>query len=582
MKKLFTRVVTLLILGVLLLAIPVEIIGLIQSQKTFERESDEKVKYAVQSAATDLNVVFSNMENLVTMLQSTVQTMFSGQNYINDHTVFLRLKQQTGEIIKNTLEKTEHISGLYVTFSTNLHSGMEEIWYAYDNDHLRLVDATDYVPPESWLVEGNPRVGYYYSAIENGEYWGGNSWESSLDEYMSSHSKSVYDTSGNLIGIVGSDMSMPAINDTLDSIKIYEDSQMVLFDDNMDYLASSNDVDRQTKAISILINEIKAHSVNTPFTYTANDGKEHLASCTRLNNGWFLAATQPTDSIMTSAIRTRYQLIITMLLTIVIIIAIVITLIKRFYEPVVKTAEQNEIVMIHQSRQAKPGEMVGNIAHQCKQPLNNINIDISNMRDDCRANELTPDLFNEYEQRIRENVTIMSETITDFANFLKPDKKKEKFSLRDSIDTALSIMKENLVINQINIINNVDKSISLLNYKNEFMQCVFNILENARDAAIESDIWPRTIKISAREDSNTDSKIIYLYIFNSGHNIPEEQHEKVFKPYYSTKEKKGGTGIGLYLVKQIIEKHFDGTISFTNDDGGVTFTITVMEAKNEH
>ena len=225
MKKLFTRVVTLLILGVLLLAIPVEIIGLIQSQKTFERESDEKVKYAVQSAATDLNVVFSNMENLVTMLQSTVQTMFSGQNYINDHTVFLRLKQQTGEIIKNTLEKTEHISGLYVTFSTNLHSGMEEIWYAYDNDHLRLVDATDYVPPESWLVEGNPRVGYYYSAIENGEYWGGNSWESSLDEYMSSHSKSVYDTSGNLIGIVGSDMSMPAINDTLDSIKIYEDSQ---------------------------------------------------------------------------------------------------------------------------------------------------------------------------------------------------------------------------------------------------------------------------------------------------------------------------------------------------------------------
>ena len=124
------------------------------------------------------------------------------------------------------------------------------------------------------------------------------------------------------------------------------------------------------------------------------------------------------------------------------------------------------------------------------------------MKDDYYSDELTSDRFNEYQAKIRENVSIMSGTITDFADFLKPDRRKERFFLKDSVDKALSIMNENLVINQVNIINDVADDISITNYRNEFIQCIFNILENARDSVISSKITPGIIKISS-EIKNT-------------------------------------------------------------------------------
>ena len=575
MKNLFNRVVILLTLVIFLLALPVEIVGLIRNQKAFEDEADEKIKYAIQSAATDLNVVLSNMENLVTMLHSTVQATFSGTNYVYDPAVFSQLKRQTGNIIKDTLKKTERISGLYVTFSPSLHSGMEEVWYAYRDGKITFIDARLYAP--SWLLEGNPRVDYYYDAIKNGEYWGADDYESSLDEYMATHTQSIYDNEGNLIGIAGSDMLMSELRNMLSSIKIYRDSQIVLFDSDMNYCASNIDIKKPTKVYSVLINEIGSHHDNTTFHYTSSDGQEYIAAYTTLNNDWILVATQTTDAAMASATETRNTLIATMMLTILIIVIIVLLLIKRYYEPVIESAEQNEILMINQSRQAKLGEMVGNISHQCKQPLNNINIDISNMRDDYMADELTEKLFNEYAQRIRENVSVMANTITDFADFLKPDRNKENFSIRDSVNTALSIMKESLVINEIIIINSVDANLTITNYRNEFIQCVFNILENARDAVISSGEKPGRIVISADEKNKGGHKITSLNIFNSGSKIPAEQKDKIFTPYFSTKEADGGTGIGLYIVKQIIERHFHGNVSFVNCNEGVIFTITVKE-----
>ena len=574
-NNLFKRAVTLIILGILLLALPVEVIGLIRNQKAFESEANEKIEYAVQSAAADLNVVFSNMENLVNMLQATVETTFSGTDYRYDYTVFSHLKQQTGEVIEQTLEGTELISGLYLTFSPDLHTGMEEVWYSRKGEDIAFIDARLYAP--SWLVEGNPRVDYYYDAIEEGQYWGAPDYESSLDEYMATHTKSVYDRNGDLIGIVGSDMSIHNVNEALRSVKIYKDSQIALFDSNMAFCASNCDVKNPEKHFSALIDGMSSRSQGRPFKYTTSDGKEHIAAYTELNNGWILATTQTVDSVMSSAINTRYTLIATMLLTVIIIIVIVIVLIRRFYGPVIESAEQNEILMINQSRQAKLGEMVGNIAHQCKQPLNNINIDITNMKDDHNAGELTADLFNQYEKRIRENVTVMSDTITDFADFLKPDRAKELFSLKESVETALSIMKESLVINRISIVNDVDGDITITNYRNEFIQCIFNILENARDASIASCIRPATIKFSSEVLMHGSRKTIKLHIFNSGDPIPDETAKSIFLPYYSTKEGKGGTGIGLYLAKQIIEKHFDGNITFTNVEGGVVFSMTVKE-----
>ena len=573
MKKIFPRVIVLIILGALLIALPVEIIGLVKNQNAFKTETEDKIEYAVKSAGTDLDIVFNSMESLINMMQSVVQVTFSNEEYIDNYDNFLQLKNQTGDIIRRSLENTEQLSGLYVTFSPSLHSGMEEVWYAYKDGEVTLIDARLYAP--SWLVEGNPVVDYYYNAIDNGEYWGGPDYESSLDEYMITHTKSVYDKQGNLIGIVGSDMLISEVIDILNSIKIYSDSQIVLFDSDMGYCASSDDIENPDKFYSGLAKRIssigKGNSI--PIWYTSPNGEKHVAAYTTLNNGWVLAATQTVATVMTAANETKRTLIATMLLTIAIIIIIVIIFIKKFYDPVVELAEQNEIILINQSRQAKLGEMVGNIAHQCKQPLNSINIDISNMKDDYLDNELTEARFREYEEKMRKNVILMSNTITDFADFLKPDRQKEKVHIRSSVEKALEIMKERLIINEIKIVNEVEPDIYIIGYRNELIQCIFNIIENARDAAVSSGSEEKIIKIYSTIPAENEGKRFCLNIFNTGETIPEGAVDKIFLPYYSTKEKEGGTGIGLYIVKQIIENHFGGRIYFINNENGVTFTI---------
>lgn len=572
MKKVFTKINILIILGALLIALPVELVFLNRSQETFVKEAEDEIEYAIDSAGNDLDMVFNSMSNLVNMLHATVKVTFSGEDYINDRDTFEDLKKQTGDIIKYSLENTEHISGLYVTFAPNLHTGQEEVWYAYKDGKVQYIDARVLSP--SWLVEGNPRVDFYYEAIEDGVYWGGPLYDSSLMAYMTSHTRSVYDDDGNLIGTVGSDMLMTEIHSFLNSMKIYEDSQMVLYDDKMNYCSTSENMKKPEMHFSSLKDMIsKSESKGRPIWYEAPDGQKHIAAYTVLNNGWILATTQPSSTVMTSATETIRTLMFAMAVTIILIIALVIVLLKRIYGSVIESAEQNEILLINQSRQAKLGEMIGNISHQCKQPLNSMNIAISNMKDDFYADELTKERFLEYEHDMRENVSLMSNTITDFADFLKPDRKQEEFYIKDSVEKALSIMKEKIVLNEITVINEVDENLSVTNFRNEFVQCVFNILDNARAEVVASGIRPRVIRIYS-DMSGRDGRV-RLNVFNVGRNIKWEDMDKIFKPYYSTKEKDGGTGIGLYLAKQIIEDHFDGMIYCNNNENGVTFTIEI-------
>lgn len=573
MRKIFKRVLILIIIGALTVALPIEIIGLVRNQHTLKTEVEDKVEYAARSAGVEFNIVFNSMESLVNMMQALVEVTFSEADYINDYAVFTKLKKQTGSILKDSLENTDHLSGLYVTFNPDLHTGMEEVWYAYKDGRVTAIDARLYAP--SWLLEGNPRVDYYFDAIRNGSYWGGLDYESSLDEYMTTHTKSVYDSGGRLIGIVGSDMLMTEVVNMLKSVKIYEDSEIALFDSDMTFYASSDN--NASLSFSPVKSRIAAsNSDSGHIWYKASDKSRYIAAYTKLNNGWILVSAQPEKTVMTSASDTRKILLITMLLTIVVIVTFAAVLIRKYYGPVVESAEQNEIILINQSRQAKLGEMIGNIAHQCKQPLNSINIDIANMKDDYYTSELSPENFDRYTEKIKDNITIMSDTITDFADFLKPDRKKEVFLISDVIDKVLSMMAESLKINKIRVEFNPDRKIPVTSYRNELTQCIFNILENARDAVVASE--PEVRKISIEQGENPAEKMIYINIFNTGDSISEETGKSIFTPYFSTKEAKGGTGLGLYLTKQIIEDHFDGKVYYTNGDDGVTFTIEFKES----
>ena len=574
MKRIFKKVIVLLILGAFFVALPLEITGLIRNEKAFKSEAEEKIEYTIKSSAVELNTVFNSMESLVNMLQALVSTTFTYDIYSSNYNKFQELKKQSSIIIKQTLKKTPYISGMHITFNPELHFGREEIYYAYKNGRVSFINSAKLA--KKWIEKGDPASDYYFKAIKYGKYWCGLDYESSIDAYLASYTKSVYDINGTLIGIVGSDIRSDEIVKIIKAMRIYDDSQIILYGKDLTLYAHNIPAKNTEKYFSALSSQISLNNKeNDCIWYKAYDGKKHIAAYTTLNNGWILVATQPETTVMTSAADTRKTLLITMLLTIVVIIGFTAVLIRRYYGPVVESAEQNEIIIINQSRQAKLGEMIGNIAHQCKQPLNSINIDIANMKDDYYASELSPENFDRYTEKMKDNITIMSDTITDFADFLKPDRKKETFLINDVIEKVLSMMAESLKINKIKVEFNADRKISVTNYRNELTQCIFNILENARDAASASPPDARQISIELSEDFA--EKMIHINIFNTGSVISEEAGRHIFTPYFSTKEAKGGTGLGLYLTKQIIENHFNGRVYYTNNDEGVTFTIEFKE-----
>ena len=574
MKRIFKKVIVLLILGAFFVALPLEITGLIRNEKAFKSEAEEKIEYTIKSSAVELNTVFNSMESLVNMLQALVSTTFTYDIYSSNYNKFQELKKQSSIIIKQTLEKTPYISGMHITFNPELHFGREEIYYAYKNGRVSFINSAKLA--QKWIEKGDPASDYYFKAIKYGKYWCGLDYESSIDAYLASYTKSVYDINGTLIGIVGSDIRSDEIVKIIKAMRIYDDSQIILYGKDLTLYAHNIPAKNTEKYFSALSSQISLNNKeNDCIWYKAYDGKKHIAAYTTLNNGWILVATQPETTVMTSAADTRKTLLITMLLTIVVIIGFTAVLIRKYYGPVVESAEQNEIIIINQSRQAKLGEMIGNIAHQCKQPLNSINIDIANMKDDYYASELSPENFDRYTEKMKDNITIMSDTITDFADFLKPDRKKETFLINDVIEKVLSMMAESLKINKIKVEFNADRKISVTNYRNELTQCIFNILENARDAASASPPDARQISIELSEDFA--EKMIHINIFNTGSVISEEAGRHIFTPYFSTKEAKGGTGLGLYLTKQIIENHFNGRVYYTNNDEGVTFTIEFKE-----
>jgi C4-dicarboxylate-specific signal transduction histidine kinase len=165
----------------------------------------------------------------------------------------------------------------------------------------------------------------------------------------------------------------------------------------------------------------------------------------------------------------------------------------------------------------------------------------------------------------------MAETIKDFTDFLKPNREKSEFDLTESINMALTLMETSLNYNNIYVELKIDPNLKLLGYQNEFSHVLFNILNNARDAIVESKTDNKLIKITGY---GTDENII-LEITNMGEHISEDILKSLFEPYFTTKGEKDGTGIGLYISKIIVEQRMNGTIELKNVDSGVCCRICI-------
>jgi PAS domain S-box-containing protein len=230
---------------------------------------------------------------------------------------------------------------------------------------------------------------------------------------------------------------------------------------------------------------------------------------------------------------------------------------------------QKDQILIMQSRQAAMGEMISNIAHQWRQPLNSLGLVIQQLPLFYEKGLLDGDLLTKNVRKSMEIIKHMSATIEDFRNFFKPDREKADFRLKDVIDNVLSLIKESFENNRIRIkvVENADPVVH--GFQNELAQSLLNILNNARDTFIERGYDNPAVTITI---VSQDGKNVITVADNAG-GIPEEIITKVFDPYFTTKGPQHGTGVGLYMSKAIIEKNMGGRLSVRNTGDGAEFRI---------
>jgi len=242
-----------------------------------------------------------------------------------------------------------------------------------------------------------------------------------------------------------------------------------------------------------------------------------------------------------------------------------------------KEHKVQEQQMLQQSRLAQMGEMIAMIAHQWRQPLGTIAATSINMKLmlEFESFDLTTqegrdglnDFLNEELDSINYLVQNLTTTIDDFRNFYKPDKQAVRCSFKEVVTKALKIIRTSIEVDNITLIEEHTNEIMLEMYDNEMMQVILNILKNGQDNFKEKEILNPKIKITSDRNS--------LNISDNGGGIPVAILDKIFDPYFSTKSEKNGTGLGLYMSKQIIEEHHRGSLVVTNREDGVCFTIVL-------
>jgi signal transduction histidine kinase len=242
---------------------------------------------------------------------------------------------------------------------------------------------------------------------------------------------------------------------------------------------------------------------------------------------------------------------------------------KLAVELALKKERQKDEMLIEQARLASMGEMIEQIAHQWRQPLNDIGLLNQDMYFKKHLSKLSDEDFDRIHEGIDNNIRYMSDTIDDFRNYYRSDKKKESFLLCDMLDSMLSIIGATLEHSSVKINLDIDKEIRLFIVKNELQQVLLIILNNAKDALISNNIDKKSIEIKAYKDA----KNVYILVSDNAGGIPKEIKSKIFDPYFTTKHKNQGTGIGLYMSKMIIEKNMQGRLSVENVERGASFTI---------
>jgi len=235
-----------------------------------------------------------------------------------------------------------------------------------------------------------------------------------------------------------------------------------------------------------------------------------------------------------------------------------------------------DAMLLEKTKLAAMGEMLGSIAHQWRRPLSTLHINVELLEEDYKEGNIDEAFLKKFIKKNSEIIQYMSRTIDDFQNFYKIDKEKKIFDVMEKIQSVSDLKLNQLEESGIQITKE-GKSFRVLGYPSEFQQVILNLMSNARDALMENKIKNPMIKIKIFTDASKG----YIQVSDNAGSIDQKIIDKVFEPYFTTKEKEGGTGLGLYMSKMIIEKNMQGKLSISNNEEGSTVLILLHKEEDE-
>jgi len=249
---------------------------------------------------------------------------------------------------------------------------------------------------------------------------------------------------------------------------------------------------------------------------------------------------------------------------------------SRRVETEVQANRRKDQIMYQQARLATMGEMVANIAHQWRQPLNIIALIMQEFYISGQLGTLDREKLEKEYTRANSVLQYMSNTIDDFRSFFKHNDEGERFDIDNAVNSVLTLVSKAMEHNNIEITTEIEAGLSVFGHKNEFVQALINLLNNAREAIVA-----HAEKGSIAIKAYTEGQQIKLSVQDSGGGIQTKEVDQIFEPYFTTKHQTQGTGLGLYMTHQIIVNNMKGSIYAENREGGTCFCISLPKETPE-
>jgi len=353
--------------------------------------------------------------------------------------------------------------------------------------------------------------------------------------------------------------------------------RFVLYKDNKFIGKNVLDVEKDKSVKDLIENMPSMLNKHSLFIEYKASNNNRIGYAKNFNNwSWILVSSYSKDKMgkliqdKKEFLDNKYESFIYKIFTISIILTFVLLIVSIYisktlkykFDKYKKDLNEKQNILFQQSKMASMGEMIGNIAHQWRQPLSTILTASTGMLLQKQMNNLEDEFFFDATKRINASVKHLSKTIDDFRNFYSPHKIKTNFSLKNTFNTTLDLLQAQLTSKDIRIVKDIE-DIEMFSYENELIQALINIINNARDELIKKD---KNVEKVIFISSIVSAKKVSIIIRDNAGGISADIIERIFEPYFTTKHKAQGTGIGLYMTEEIIVKHLDGKISVKNHD----------------